>query len=151
MGIPIDIDGEARDANPDIGEDEVRGIDLSTSWKRVEPKNAGVGEQLTYTVLLKNTGILSAMDTVLFDAVPTHSTYASNTVHSTSGTVTDTDGIRWTGTLAPGKAVTITFQVTLDAAVTIVNTAIVTDRYGTPTILAALVNARHVYLPLVLR
>lgn len=148
-----DIDGDPRPwgSGYDIGADEVYGVDLSSSRKTVSPGEAEAGEMLTYSILLYNTGVISATDTVLSDAIPTHTTYVPTSVHATSGVATDTGGIAWTGTVLPSGYVTITFQVTVDAGVFIQNTAVVTDLHGTSTVLVAWVNARHVYLPVVLR
>jgi uncharacterized repeat protein (TIGR01451 family) len=159
-GVPLaaglcddDIDGHPRPsgAGRDIGADEVYGVDLSSSRKTVDPQRAGAGETLTYTVALRNTGISSATGVVLFDAIPALTTYVPGSVHATSGVATDAGGIGWTGTVAPSEGVTVTFQVTADEESPIVNTAVVTDSYGVQTVLRAWVNARYVYLPLVLR
>ena len=159
-GVPIagglcdeDIDGDPRPwgGGRDVGADEVYGIDLSSSRKTASPDEAGAGEVLTYTIALTNTGILSATDTVLFDAIPAHTTYVPASVHATSGVATDTGGIGWTGTVPPSEPVAITFQVTVNEGVFIRNTAVVTDVRGAPTTLVAWVNARRVYLPVVLR
>lgn len=150
-GVTTDIDGQTRDTSPDIGADEYYGIALSSSRKVVNPEEARVGEVLTYTIVLYNTGIFSAADTVLFDAIPARTVYVLDSVHATSGVATDTGGIGWIGTVTPSEPITITFRVTVNEEVFIENTAVVTDRYGTPTILTAWVNARHVYLPIVLR
>jgi uncharacterized repeat protein (TIGR01451 family) len=148
-----DIDGDPRPwgGGRDIGADEVCGIDLSSSRKTANPEEAGAGEVLAYSIELHNTGAFAATDTVLFDAIPAHTTYVPTSVHATSGAATDVGGIGWTGTVPSGGRVTITFQVTVNEGVFIENTAVVTDLHGTPTVLVAWVNARHVHLPLVLR
>jgi uncharacterized repeat protein (TIGR01451 family) len=148
-----DIDGDPRPTGGgrDVGADEVYGIDLSSSRKTASLEQAGAGEALTYTIALYNTGISSATDTVLFDAIPAHTTYVPASVHATSGVATDTGGIHWTGTVPLSEPVAITFQVTVNEGVSIRNTAVVTDVRGAPTTLVAWVNARRVYLPVVLR
>jgi uncharacterized repeat protein (TIGR01451 family) len=150
-GVTTDIDGQTRDSDPDIGADEYDGVYLSSSRKMVYPEEAGTGEALTYTVVLYNTGIFSATDIRLFDAIPAHTTYVSNSAHASSGVTTDTGGIGWTGTVTLNDSVTITFRVTVNEQALIENTAVVTDQYGTPTTLTAWVNAKHVYLPAVLQ
>ncbi len=148
-----DIDGHSRPSGSgrDIGADEVYFVDLSSSRKTVDPRRAAAGATLTYTVVLRNTGVSSATDTVLFDAVPAHTTYVPGSVHATSGAATDAGAIGWTGTVIPHEPVTVTFQVTVDEEVPIENTAVVTDSYGTRTVLRAWVNASQVYLPVLLR
>ena len=135
----------------DLGADEHTGVDLSPSWKSASPEEAGAGDVVTFTIALLNSGDWNAPDTVLFDAIPGPTTYVSGRAQATSGMVTDTGGIGWTGTVSPNLAVTITFQVTADEAVGIVNTAVLTDVYGTVLDLVAWVNAQHLYVPLVLR
>jgi uncharacterized repeat protein (TIGR01451 family) len=148
-----DIDGHPRPSGGgrDIGADEVYSVDLSSSRKTADAQRAGAGETLTYTVALRNTGVSSATDTVLFDAIPAHTTYVPGSVDATSGVATDAGAIGWTGTVSPREPVTVTFRVTVDEDVPIENTALVTDSYGTRTVLKAWVNARQVYLPAVLR
>ena len=150
-GVAIDIDGEARDVSPDVGADEFHGVDLSHSRKTADPEQAGTGDAVTYTLQVHNAGVLSATDSVLFDPIPAHTTYVPGSVRATSGVATATGGIRWTGTVSPTGSITVIFQVTVTEAVAIVNTAVITDRYGAPTLLRALVNAISVYLPVAIR
>jgi uncharacterized repeat protein (TIGR01451 family) len=148
-----DIDGDPRPwgGGNDVGADEVYGVDLSSSRKTANPREAGAGEVVTYTILLHNTGTSGAPNTTLYDAIPAETTYVPASAHATSGVVTDLDGIGWTGTVPSGANVTITFQVMVNVDVFIENTAVVTDSQGTPTVLLAYVNARTVYLPVLLR
>jgi hypothetical protein len=88
---------------------------------------------------------------VLFDPIPLHTTYVPDSLHASSGTASHRGGIRWAGGALPGAPVTVTFRVTATASVPIVNTAVITDPYGTPTFLRAIVNSRPIVLPLVLR
>jgi uncharacterized repeat protein (TIGR01451 family) len=148
-----DIDGDPRPwgGGYDIGADEVYGIDLSSSYKTVNPREAGAGEVVTFTIVLRNTGTSGALNTTLSDAIPVQTTYVPASAHATSGMVTDGDGIGWTGTVPAGGSVTITFQVTVNAGVFIENAAVVTDWQGTQTVLMAWANAQQLYLPVVLR
>jgi len=148
-----DVDGDPRPigAHHDVGADEYYGVDLSLSRKSASPADAEAGDVITYTILLRNTGIFSTADTVLFDALPSGTTYVPGSVHATSGVATDAGGIGWTGAILPDGFVTVTFRVTVGEGGFITNTAVVTDQYGTPAFLTAFVNAKYVYLPLVLR
>ena len=75
------------------------------------------GDTLTYTVTLTNTG--SDTTGVAFtDTVPTHTTYVSGTLATSTGTADDSGDPNLqvdVGNLASGATVTITFDVTVDA------------------------------------
>jgi uncharacterized repeat protein (TIGR01451 family) len=148
-----DIDGHPRPilSGYDLGADEYTGVDLSPSVKRVTPLDAAAGEVVTFTIALHNDGPEDAAGVSLSDPVPTHTTYIPHTAQATSGTLTDTDGIRWSGTIIAGGTVTVTLQVTVTEEVVIENTAVVTDTYGTPHTMTARVNEDRIYLPLVWR
>lgn len=135
----------------DLGADEHTGVDLSSSRKSASPEEAGGGDVVTFTIALLNRGDWNAPDTVLFDPIPSQTTYLSGSAQATSGVLIDTGGIGWMGNVSPSQAVTITFQVTTNEAVGILNTAVLTDVYGTVLDLVAWVNAQHLYVPLVLR
>jgi len=78
-------------------------------------------------------------------------THVSGSAQATSGAITDVGGIGWRGVVPAGASVTVTFRITAEEAAAIANTAAITDRYGTPTLVTALANARRVALPVVSR
>lgn len=163
-GVVTDMDGYPRPIGTgfDLGADEWSMPDLSPSRKMVSPERADVGDVLTYTVVLFNSGFPpptniyttppSYSTTTFFDAIPAHTTYISDSAQATSGILTYVGGgIHWMGTVTPTQAITITYRVTVNEQAFISNTALVTDRYGNVVTLTAYVNLRWIYLPLVLK
>ena len=153
VGVSEDMDGHPRPigAGYDLGADEYTGVDLSPSTKTATPQDAGVGEVVTFTIVLHNGGSADSPTTLLYDPIPTATTYVSGSAQATAGVVSDTDGIRWQGNVGVGQSVTLTFGVTVNQKIVIQNTATVTDTYNTVLHLSAWVNQYRVYLPLVLR
>ena len=156
-GVSSDIDGDPRPLRTgfDLGADEWTKVDLSPSRKMVNPEQVDSNDVLTYTIILFNSGLTGSADTLFLDHIPTGVTYVSGSARTTSGVLTDVDGIHWTGTVTPNQAITITFQATVSEqeSARIENVALVTDQYGITTTLMATawVNVKRLYLPLVLR
>ncbi len=156
-GVSSDIDGDPRPLRTgfDLGADEWTKVDLSPSRKMVNPEQVDSNDVLTYTIILFNSGLTGSADTLFLDHIPTGVTYVSGSARTTSGVLTDVDGIHWTGTVTPNQAITITFQATVSeqGSARIENVALVTDQYGITTTLVATawVNVKRLYLPLVLR
>jgi uncharacterized repeat protein (TIGR01451 family) len=153
VGVREDIDGNPRPlgASYDLGAVEYTGVDLSSSTKEVAPEDAQAGEVITYTITLHNSGTQNAPGTTLVDPLPAHTTYVPHSAVATSGTLSDTNGIHWTGEISASATITVTFRATVTEEVFIENTALVTDTYGTTHTLVAHVNAARVYLPLIMR
>jgi uncharacterized repeat protein (TIGR01451 family) len=150
-GLEHDMDGHPRPIPSggiaDLGADETTGIDLSASYKEVSADRATAGERLTYTLVVSNAGPMTAHEVLLRDPLPSHVTYISGSAQATSPTLSDSNDIQWSGTVAPGQPVTITYAVTLDQQVASLNTAVITDPYGIVNRASAFVNAWSCFLP----
>ncbi|MGY1423745.1 DUF6923 family protein, partial [Bacillus cereus] len=86
-----------------------------TSNKTVNQATANIGDVLTYTVVLSNTGNISADNTLFTDPIPNGMTFVANSV-TVNGV--PTPGVNpatgfTVGTIAPSASVTVSFQVTV--------------------------------------
>jgi len=130
---------------------------LSTSAKQVDKSTAEPGDTLAYTITLSNTGAADASTVSVKDPIPANTTYVPGSASATSGTITDTEGIQWTGSVAANGSVAITFQVAIDTDLTepmaIVNTATIDDGVNPAFERRAvtIVNGHSVYLPLIMK
>jgi len=132
------------------------GPSLSLSTKSVNRSTARPGDILTYTITVFNAGVISVSAT-LTDEIPTGTTYTldSASVTPDSGDLDDTAGIRWIGELDTDESVTITFAVQVgpgEDPFVVSNVAVIgagsehVERWA-----LTIVNARQVYLPLILK
>jgi len=113
---------------------------LGTSVKAVSLTDARPGNELAYVVTLVNTGDMVAHNAIVLDEIPVHTRYVDASVGATSGTAVYQpayDRIRWTGEVAPGTNVVITFRVRVDLPLndgtTIDNLATVEDGVHNPS------------------
>ena len=83
--------------------------DLASSTKSVDPTIANGGDALTYTIVLRNTGYITAF-VRLTDTIPAHTTYVPASV--SGGTFDPSDNaIGWAGPIQAGGSSSIQFQV----------------------------------------
>ncbi|MBC7251406.1 MAG: S8 family serine peptidase [Anaerolineae bacterium] len=111
----------------------VNAPDLSPSTFTVNRDTARPGDVLTYTIVLRNAGIIDAVGASVSAPVPTHTTYISGSLSALGGGVLDDSGgfMHWEGTVGVGQAVTVTYGVVVrDAWVTVVGQADIEDGYG---------------------
>jgi uncharacterized repeat protein (TIGR01451 family) len=87
--------------------------------KTASPQSASVGDKVTYTVTLRNTGDVPYPQMTVNDdlsEVLAHATY-NNDATASSGTATvNGDTLHWTGPLPVGGTVTIRYSVTITSA-----------------------------------
>ena len=129
--------------------------DLSTSTKTVAPNAAVVGEVVTYTVRLINSGALSATvavtDTLPATLIPRGAPAAS----SGPAPVIAGQTLTWAGVVTEQTTVILTYAAELTSTTTLtptmVNTAQIDDGVGNVYLRRAFVNGMRIYLPLVLR
>jgi uncharacterized repeat protein (TIGR01451 family) len=123
-------------------------VDLSTSHKAA-PSEVKSGEAVPYTLLLRNTGLYAATGATLSDPIPQHTAYVAGSLACSSGSCNyDTTGeaVRWSGDIAPGGTVMLSFDVALTGLLPdrtpITNTATLEDGYGHTRTLQAVTLAR---------
>jgi len=75
----------------------VMGSDLAGSTKTVDRIEALAGESLTYTILLENTGFVTATGVSLVDPIPENTTYVTGSVSGGATYNPDLNRIEWTG------------------------------------------------------
>jgi uncharacterized repeat protein (TIGR01451 family) len=122
-------------------------VDLHTSVKHVDKVQAAANEVVTYDLILKNTGLLTAQGASLSDAIPQYTTYVDGSLTCSSGSCDYAAGvITWNGNIAPGGTVTVRFAVTLTTTLQdltpVTNHAVLDDGYGDLYDLAATFVAR---------
>ena len=92
---------------------ELGGYDLALQ-KAADSAEVEVGDTIGYGIWITNTGELPA-DVTLNDAIPAGTEYVPNSALAGSGTLDDSNGIEWQGTLDVDENVLITFDVTVVA------------------------------------
>ncbi|RFM26858.1 DUF7507 domain-containing protein [Deminuibacter soli] len=128
------------DGCPDGGGDSTVipvNIPVYYAWKTVADadgdKKASPGEQLTYTIHIRNTGTVQIRDLLVFDTIPVHTTYVA-----ASGGVLNGSRVTFANiNIAAGDSATAEFKVTVNADVNssdfISNIAFLTDNSGNTT------------------
>ncbi|MGW8958242.1 DUF7507 domain-containing protein [Paenibacillus sp. NPDC055715] len=88
---------------------------LVTLTKTASATGSVIGDTLTYTINISNTGLVSASSTVLTDTIPVGATFVAGSVvvaGTAQPTANPATGIT-VGTVAPASTVTITFRATV--------------------------------------
>jgi len=129
--------------------------DLSLSEKLVSAARAAVGDVITYTLRVKNTG-QSLAYAVLTDIIPAGTVYVPDSAWAGNGTVVYdevSNRIAWNGEVPPRGMSTILFAVTVTQEGVIHNTATINDGLGILTERSATTKVQpyEVYLPLLVK
>ncbi len=131
---------------------------LDGSTKSVAPSRPVTGDRLNYTLVLRNPGP-DLPGVRLTDTLPSVLSFVPDSLVASEGAAGEAGGvITWAGTVAAGRSVTVAYAATVDegigtAVLALVNTARIDDGEGNLLERRAtvVVNARALYLPLILR
>ncbi|MBN1040378.1 DUF11 domain-containing protein, partial [Clostridium botulinum] len=92
---------------------QINNANLSGATKSVDKAFAAVNEQITYTVVVKNTGNVTANNVIIYDTIPSGTSLIANSI-AINGTpqsgANPQNGIN-VGSIAVGNTVTLTFSV----------------------------------------
>ncbi len=125
--------------------------DLSASKKYSHTPYADIGETITYTIGLINTGSASANSLILTDTVPVGLAYVANSLVASTGVVDDSQSptLHWQGALSGSQAVTLTYQavVSTDTRGSIINHAQISSTELDPLTLSASLNIPKPVVP----
>lgn len=90
-------------------------VDLSSIRKYVDKVYANIGDTLTYTINVTNTGNLLAKNVVFIDTIPIGTTFINGSMELNGSTVSGDPNIGANiGDIAEGQSVTITFKVKIN-------------------------------------
>jgi uncharacterized repeat protein (TIGR01451 family) len=113
---------------------------LSASSKTASPV-MHPGNQVAYTIVISNNSAVAASAVSLNDPFPPGASYVGGSAAVQGGGTVGTNGsaVTWSGSLAAGSTVTVTFAAILPASGQVVNTATITDPQATgPVVRTAL-------------
>jgi uncharacterized repeat protein (TIGR01451 family) len=122
----VDIDSIPGNNNPN--EDDQASVQLSAKsadlalTKTVNNASANVGDDVTFTVVVRNDGPEGATGVEVMDQLPAGLTYKSSTAASGT-TYNQTTGVWEVGSLAPGATATLTIVATVASSGSKTNTA----------------------------
>ena len=131
--------------------------ELSSSVKTVSDENPEPGEVISYSLQIVNQGLFSTTF-VLTDAIPLNTVYVPESAQASSGAISDSGQIHWSGTVDAVTEISATFAVTVEATLTepvaIENIAWLSAEAGCQYQLSSLAQVgdwQEIMLPLVLR
>lgn len=93
---------------------------LTSSTKTASTWAADPGEQVTYTITLKNTGGASSQPVLLQDVIPNGLAYVAGSLTASAGVPDDSQApeLSWQGTLAASQTITLSYSVNVTGDVT---------------------------------
>ena len=127
----------------------VNEVNLASSTMTAQPESVIAGETVTYTLVLRNTGLATAAQLALSNTLPAGLELLPESV---DGANYDLEGrrIHWQGPLGPGAEHRVRFRaavgVNIPDGTLLTNTASLADGYGGVTSLAAPVRVRRANL-----
>jgi uncharacterized repeat protein (TIGR01451 family) len=130
---------------------------LSQSRKHFDPPAARLGDTVTSTIELVNTGATLKDELQITDVIPAGLSYVPGSLHVSTGQVNDSGApiLRWTGALSSVNRVTISYNVTVTQSNprAITNTAVFDAGSAGQYNLSAtiIVNGESTYMPVVRR
>ena len=112
----------------------VNPIDLSQSQMEAAQSQVTPGQEVGYSLVLRNQGLVTATAS-LSNTLPQGMSYVAGSLNCTVGACQEDAGrVRWEGALAGSQAITVSYRARLDAmprhGTPIVNTALVDDGIG---------------------
>jgi uncharacterized repeat protein (TIGR01451 family) len=131
---------------------------LATSTMQASPATVRAGERISYTIVLRNSGELTAQ-TMLTDVLPAETTFVAGSLVASAGTaVANGNTIQWQGDVG-SSPITITFQVTVSSGVVtgtvVTNTAVFShdqlmyEVRAETVVINKTVSGDAIYLPLI--
>jgi uncharacterized repeat protein (TIGR01451 family) len=106
---------------------------LGSAEKTASLAQANLGDVITYTIRLTNTGTLTASGTLIEDTLPSSVVYQAGSLSSSGGSGVAVYNptlkrVTWSGNLGPGQSVMVTFAAKVNVANAIVdNCAVLRD------------------------
>jgi uncharacterized repeat protein (TIGR01451 family) len=116
-------------------QEPAQGPALGGSVKRTDRSLVGMGEAMTYTLVISNAGPFKGVSVSARDVLPGGLILEAGGLQASSGVVTHTGWltaatVMWTGSLPPAQAVTVTVPVSVATCQSpVVNTAVISDPY----------------------
>ncbi len=152
----IDIDGQSRPMGsaPDVGADETEQRCILTSGIQASANGGMYGEQISFTIALTPTQVITPVNVILTDTVPSALRLNAESLWASQGSISHSGNtINWTGTIASSEPISIMYNTQIASLNTDVQNYARIDagnqgRYSTPRVYISIGLARS-YIPLI--